>query len=76
VVALIVLISVLPILIEMYRERKAKKRAAADPGPATAIGVVAAATVAGIAESIHDEIEEHTHPHHAQQDQHPRHPGR
>jgi membrane-associated protein len=59
VVALIVLISVLPILIEMLRERKAKKRAAADPGPATAIGVVAAATVAGIAESIHDEVEEH-----------------
>jgi membrane-associated protein len=59
VVALIVLLSVLPILIEMLRERKAKKRAAADPGPATAIGVVAAATVAGIAESIHDEVEEH-----------------
>jgi membrane-associated protein len=62
VVALIVLISVLPILIEMVRERKAKKRAA-DPGPATAIGVVAAATVAGIAESVHDEIEEHRHHH-------------
>jgi membrane-associated protein len=61
VVALIVLVSVLPILIEMLRERKAKKLAAADPGPATAIGVVAAATVAGIAESVHDEIEEHRH---------------
>jgi membrane-associated protein len=60
VVALIVLISVLPIAIEMIRERKAKKRAA-DAGPATAIGVVAAATVAGIAESIHDEVEEHRH---------------
>jgi membrane-associated protein len=59
VVALIVLISVLPIGIEMLRERKAKRRAA-DPGPATAIGVVAAATVAGIAESIHDEIEDHS----------------
>ncbi|HET6531909.1 MAG TPA: DedA family protein, partial [Actinoplanes sp.] len=56
VVALIILISVLPILIEMARERKAKKRAA-EAGPVTAIGVVAAATVAGIAESIHDEIE-------------------
>jgi membrane-associated protein len=58
VVAVIVLISVLPILIEMIRERKAKKRAG-DAGPATAIGVVAAATVAGIAEAIHDEVEEH-----------------
>jgi membrane-associated protein len=57
VVALIVLISVLPIAIEMIRERKAKKRAA-EVGPVTAIGVVAAATVAGIAESIHDEIED------------------
>ena len=63
VVALIILISVLPILIEMARERKAKKRAA-EVGPVTAIGVVAAATVAGIAESIHDEIEEHTHHEH------------
>jgi len=62
VVALIVLISVLPILIEMIRERKAKKRAA-DAGPATAIGVVAAATVVGIAETVHDEIEEHRHHH-------------
>jgi membrane-associated protein len=59
VVALIVLISVLPIVVEMLRERRAKKRAAADPGLATAIGVVAAATVAGIAESIQDEVEEH-----------------
>jgi membrane-associated protein len=68
VVALIVLISVLPIAIEMLRERKAKQRKAADPaaddtGPATAIGVVAAATVAGIADAIHDEFEEHR-PHH------------
>jgi membrane-associated protein len=65
VVALIVLISLLPILIEIIRERKAKKRAAAEAGqameagPATAIGVVAAATVVGIAEAIHDEVEEH-----------------
>jgi membrane-associated protein len=62
VVALIVLISVLPILIEMLRERKAKRNAA-EPGPATAIGVVAAATVAGIAESVQEEIEEHRHHH-------------
>ena len=55
VVALIVLISVLPIIIEMLRERRAKKNAPADdPGPATAIGVVAAASVAGIAEAIVD----------------------
>jgi membrane-associated protein len=62
VVALIVLISVLPIVIEMVRERKAKKSAAAsgEPGPATAMGVVAAATVAGIAESIEDEVEGRT----------------
>ena len=59
VVALIILISVLPILIEMIRERRAKKRSAADPGPATAIGVVAAATVAGIAHAVEDEIDEH-----------------
>ena len=72
VVALIVLISVLPILIEMLRERRAKKRErhamklglpgtgpATDIGPATAIGVVAAATVAGIADAVHDEVEEH-----------------
>ena len=60
VVALIVLISVLPIIIEMLRERKAKKKArkaekaAARSGAATAIGVVAAASVAGIAEAIVD----------------------
>ncbi|GAA3344065.1 DedA family protein [Amorphoplanes nipponensis] len=63
VVALIVLISVLPILIEMLRERRAKKNAAADPGPATAIGVVAAATVAGMAEAVthHDDDEHRDH---------------
>jgi membrane-associated protein len=62
VVALIVLISVLPIVVEMVRERKAKKKAAAsgEPGPATAMGVVAAATIAGIAESIEDEVEGRT----------------
>jgi membrane-associated protein len=64
VVALIVLISVLPILIEVLRERKAKKRAAAagvtDPeeGAATAIGVVAAASIAGLAEALRDEDDE------------------
>jgi membrane-associated protein len=49
VVALIVLISVTPILIELIRERKAKKKG---PGPATAVSVVAAATVAGTADAI------------------------
>jgi membrane-associated protein len=64
VVALIVLISVLPILIEVLRERKAKKRAAAagvsdpDEGAATAIGVVAAASIAGLAEALRDEDDE------------------
>lgn len=72
VVALIVLISVLPILIEMLRERKAKKAAAAgtaeaEPGPATAIGVVAAASVAGLAEAVvdhHDDDHYDDHRHH------------
>ena len=68
VVALIVLISVLPIIIEMLRERKAKKNAAADPGPATAIGVVAAATVAGMAEAIIDH-DHHDDRHHQPQPQ-------
>jgi membrane-associated protein len=60
VVALIVLISVLPILIEILRERKHKKQGgnSADPEPAAAIGVVAAASIAGIAESIKDEDED------------------
>ncbi|MEU4216638.1 DedA family protein [Actinoplanes sp. NPDC026623] len=63
VVALIVLISVLPILIEILRERKAKKKAQAAAGAATAIGVVAAATVVGMAEAITDHEPGH-HGHH------------
>ena len=63
VVALIVLISVLPIIIEMLRERRAKKKAPAEPGPATAIGVVAAASVAGIAEAITDHDHDHEDDH-------------
>jgi membrane-associated protein len=61
VVALIVLISVLPVLIEILRERNAKKKAAAsgeqpETGPAAAIGVVAAATIAGLADAaVEDE---------------------
>jgi membrane-associated protein len=61
VVVLIVLISVLPIIIEMLRERRAKRNAPADPGPATAIGIVAAASVAGMAEAIHDDEHEDDH---------------
>ena len=64
VVALIVLISVLPIIIEMLRERRAKKNAAAQPGPAAAIGIVAAASVAGIAEAIVDHEHEDDHRNH------------
>ncbi|MEU4692154.1 DedA family protein [Actinoplanes sp. NPDC023714] len=62
VVVLIVLISVLPILIEIIRERKHKKNAPADgPGVAEAFGVVAAATVVGAADAAHDEIHHHQH---------------
>ena len=57
VVALIVLISALPILIELIRERRAAKNSAAEPGPATATGVAAAATVAGMVEGIHEDEE-------------------
>jgi membrane-associated protein len=60
VVALIVLISLLPILIELIRERRAGKRAAATPGQAPPNGVVSAATVPGIAESTHDDEEPST----------------
>ena len=50
VVALIVLISILPILIEIVRERRHKKKAgpSAPPEPSAAIGVVAAASIAGL----------------------------
>jgi membrane-associated protein len=59
VVLIVVLISVLPILLEMLRERRAKKNGATDePGAAAAIGVVAAASIAGLTESIRDEDDE------------------
>jgi len=48
-VALIVLISVLPILIEIFRDRRAKKNAAA-------VAIVAAAAAAGVAEAVEDQI--------------------
>jgi membrane-associated protein len=59
VVVLIVLISVLPILIEILRERKAKKHGLKTADPATAIGVVAAASVAGLADAAREEYHEH-----------------
>jgi membrane-associated protein len=57
VVALIVVISLLPILIEVLRERKAKKSGVAAGGPdaAAAIGVVAAASIAGLADAVTDD---------------------
>jgi membrane-associated protein len=63
VVFVVVLISVLPILIEIIRERRAKKNAVArgetdQPDAAAAIGVVAAASIAGLAEALHDEDDE------------------
>jgi membrane-associated protein len=62
VVALIVLISIMPVLIEILRERKAKKKAAAsgeqsEAGPAAAFGVIAAASVAGLAEAAVEDDE-------------------
>jgi membrane-associated protein len=66
VVAVIVLISVLPILIEILRERRAKKRggngsASGEPDAAAAIGVVAAASIAGLAEAVRDDDEDDEH---------------
>jgi membrane-associated protein len=59
VVALIVLISLLPILIEILRERRAKKNApAGTPDASTAMGVVAAASIAGLAEAAREEDED------------------
>jgi len=59
VVFLIVLISLLPILIEVLRERRAKKKAAAGgPNTATAIGVVPAASIAGLADAARNDDEE------------------
>src|SRR5690349_19301897 len=56
VVVVIVLISLLPVLIEILRERRAKKKGAAsgDPEAATAIGVVAAASIAGLADAVRE----------------------
>jgi membrane-associated protein len=60
VVAVIIVISLLPILIEVLRERRAKKKAGAEgePEAAAAIGVVAAASIAGLVDATHNEDEE------------------
>jgi membrane-associated protein len=60
VVVLIVLISLLPVFIEIVRERRAKRNApaSAGPEPATAMGVVAAASIAGLVEAAREEDEE------------------
>ncbi len=52
VVLLIIFFSVLPILIELIRERKHKKKAA------TAVAVVAAATVAGVVETVREHVDD------------------
>lgn len=60
VVALIVVISVLPIVIEILRDRRAKKNGSSgDPEPGAAIGVVSAASIAGLAESAQHNDEDH-----------------
>ncbi|WP_307872715.1 DedA family protein [Paractinoplanes ovalisporus] len=63
VVALIVLISLLPIIIEVLRERRHKKNAgpAAPPEPSAAIGVVAAASIAGLVEAARHEDDDDDH---------------
>ncbi len=58
VVALIIFVSVLPILIEVVRERKARKRAAA-------VAVVAASSVAGVVEAIKEAGDGHVGAHRA-----------
>jgi membrane-associated protein len=59
VVVVIVLISALPILIEMLRERKAKKNGThTGPQPAAAVGVIAAASIAGLAEAAQHHLDD------------------
>lgn len=54
VVALIILISVLPIFFEFLRDRKARKRG-------EAVAVVAAASAVGAVDAVRDTIEHHLH---------------
>jgi membrane-associated protein len=58
VVALIVLISVLPIFIEIIRDRRSRRRSAA-------MAVVASASAAGMADALKNEPEEHRGAHRA-----------
>jgi membrane-associated protein len=62
VVAVIVLISILPILIEIIRDRRAKKRgadpASDDPESSAAVGVVSAASIAALADATRDDDED------------------
>ena len=60
VVVLIIFVSVLPILIEIIRERKKKR----SERITTAVGVVAAAAVAGLAESAAEIVEDRPESHH------------
>jgi membrane-associated protein len=57
-VALIILISVLPIVVEIVRDRRGRKRAAA-------VAMIGVATVAGVAEAVEKEIDEHVGHHRA-----------
>jgi membrane-associated protein len=66
VVAVIILISLLPIFIEIIRERRAKKKTpTTEPDAAAAIGVVAAASIAGLVEAAHNEDDEDPHTPHS-----------
>jgi len=77
VVALIVLISVLPIITEVVRDRRARKKAASEGtatggtpsagtpdtgGEAPAVGVVSATSIPGLAEAYHNDEDEQQPP--------------
>nr|WP_091200047.1 DedA family protein [Micromonospora narathiwatensis] len=65
VVALIIVISVLPIFFEFLRDRRARKRG-------EAVAVVAAASAAGAADAIRREVGDDDDPRHGQRGQHRR----
>ncbi|WP_189193483.1 DedA family protein [Micromonospora fulviviridis] len=65
VVALIVLISVLPIFFEFLRDRRARKRG-------EAVAVIAAASAAGAVDAVRDAIDGDDDPHHRRGGQHRR----
>ncbi|WP_430779712.1 DedA family protein [Actinoplanes sp. G11-F43] len=71
VVVLIVLVSVLPIGIEILRERRAKKNGTlTGPGVAEALGAVAIASPVGVADAAREEYHEHFDHHGQQHNQH------